>query len=61
MYGWMWSHLPGPTPIRLLITFLFAFLLVAVLFLWVFPAIDEMLLIDDSEISSSGEVLPDPG
>ena len=53
MYGWMWSRLPGPVPVRVLITFLFALLLIAVLFLWVFPVIDEMLLIDDSEVSSS--------
>ena len=53
MYGWMWSRLPGPVPVRLLISFLFALLLIAVLFLWVFPLIDGMLNIDDSEVSSS--------
>lgn len=54
MYGWMWGHLPGPVPVRLLITLLLAFLIVGVLFVWVYPAIDEMLSIDDSEISTSG-------
>lgn len=54
MYGWMWSNLPGPTPVRILITVLLAFLVVAVLYLWVFPVVDEKLQIDDSQISSAG-------
>jgi hypothetical protein len=55
MYGWMWSNLPGPVPVRVLLSLLIAALVIVVLFMWVFPAVDELLLIDDSEVSSYGE------
>ena len=39
MYGWIWRHLPGPTPVRWLCACLVAVVVVAVLFQWVFPAV----------------------
>ncbi len=37
MYAWIWRHLPGPTPVRLLCATLLVLLVVAVLFTVVFP------------------------
>lgn len=37
MYGWIWRHLPGPTPVRVGVALLLAALVVAVLFTVVFP------------------------
>ncbi len=39
MYGWIWRHLPGPLPVRLLTALLLILAVVAVCFVWVFPAI----------------------
>lgn len=56
MYGRMWDRIPGPLPVRILITVLVAFVVLVVLFLWVFPALDARLSIDDSDVSSLGVV-----
>ncbi|MDA9913123.1 hypothetical protein N9D66_01540 [Candidatus Nanopelagicales bacterium] len=53
MYAWLWESLPGPTPLRFLLLALIALLILALLFLVVFPAVDSWLPIDESEISSS--------
>lgn len=53
MYAWIWGHLPGNTLVRVLIAFVVAFAVVTVLFLWLFPIVDAMLPIDDSQISSA--------
>ena len=45
MYGWMWEHLPGPWPVRALIAVAAFLVIVAVLFLLVFPVVDAMLLL----------------
>jgi hypothetical protein len=37
LYGWIWRHLPGPAPVKLLIAVVLMFVVVAALFLWVFP------------------------
>lgn len=39
MYGWLWRHLPGPAPVRLLISAVLAVGVLAACFLWVYPAI----------------------
>jgi hypothetical protein len=39
MYAFVWRHLPGPLPIRILLTLVLIAAVVAVLFLWVFPDI----------------------
>jgi hypothetical protein len=39
MYGWIWRHLPGPAPVRLLCAVLALAVIVAVLFQWVFPTV----------------------
>jgi hypothetical protein len=37
MYPWIWHHLPGPLPLRLLSAAGLALAVAAVLWLWVFP------------------------
>jgi hypothetical protein len=39
MYAFVWRHLPGPLPVRILLTLVLIAAVVAVLFLWVFPDI----------------------
>jgi hypothetical protein len=39
MYGWIWRHLPGPAALRVVQYALLALAVVAVCFLWLFPAI----------------------
>jgi hypothetical protein len=39
MYGFIWRHLPGPLVVRILLALMLVAAVVAVLFLWVFPAI----------------------
>lgn len=36
MYGWIWQHLPGPTPARVAVAAALVLAVVAVLFLWGF-------------------------
>ncbi len=37
MYGWIWRHLPGPWPARVIISFALAAAVVVLLFTQVFP------------------------
>jgi hypothetical protein len=39
MYGWLWRHLPGPLAVRVTLAVLLAAAVVAVCFVWVYPAI----------------------
>jgi hypothetical protein len=43
MYGWIWRHLPGPTPVRLLEAFLLVAAVVALLMFVVFPWAEPLL------------------
>lgn len=43
MYGWVWRHLPGPLPLRLLLAGALAAAVVAVLFTEVFPWAEQTL------------------
>ncbi|GAB3594172.1 hypothetical protein GCM10027446_17650 [Angustibacter peucedani] len=36
MYGWLWRHLPGPTPVRALVCVVLVAAVVVVLFGWGF-------------------------
>lgn len=47
MYPWLWRHLPGPVWLRVVQCVLLALLVVAVCFLWVFPAIAPLIPIND--------------
>jgi hypothetical protein len=39
MYGFIWRHLPGPVAVRVLLALVLLAAAVAVLFVWVFPAV----------------------
>ena len=39
MYSFVWRHLPGPLAVRILLALALVLAAVAVLFVWVFPAI----------------------
>jgi hypothetical protein len=50
MYGWLWRHLPGPAPVRVLIAAVLVAVVVVVLFTVVFPAVEPLLPFDDSAV-----------
>lgn len=50
MYGWLWSHLPGPVAVRLLTSVLLLLGVVAVCFLWVFPAVAPVMPFNDGTV-----------
>lgn len=39
MYAWIWRRLPGPLPVRIVCAVALLFAVVAVCYLWVFPAV----------------------
>jgi hypothetical protein len=41
MYAWVWRHLPGPWPVRLVIFLILILGIMAALFFWVFPWVEE--------------------
>jgi hypothetical protein len=43
MYGWIWRHLPGPTPVRLVEAFVLFAAIVALLMFVVFPWAEPLL------------------
>lgn len=43
MYGWIWRHLPGPVPVRLLFALALAAGVVLLLFTTVFPWAEKAL------------------
>lgn len=53
MYAWIWRHLPGPLPVRLLLVLALLAAVVAVLFLWVFPWIEPRLPFTDVTVDES--------
>ncbi len=68
MYVWIWRTLPGGTPGKIVGSVLLALAVVTVLFLWVFPWIDDNfallsdVTIDQAESSSlNGAAGPSPG
>ena len=49
MYGWIWSKLPGPVWLRVIISIALVAGVLAVLVTWVFPAID--LWLNNEEVT----------
>lgn len=47
MYAWVWRHLPGPWPVRVLVALVLTAAIVLVLFLWAFPWVEETFGIND--------------
>jgi len=54
MYGWIWRHLPGNTPVRAVIALLLALALVYVLFQFVFPWAEPLLPFGDVTVDEGG-------
>ena len=52
MYGWIWRQLPGPVLVRLVLVLALVLAVVAVLFLWVFPAIAPHMPFNDQTVGS---------
>jgi hypothetical protein len=51
MYGFIWRHLPGPTLVRILLALVLALVAVAVLFLWVFPALAPIMPFNNGTVN----------
>jgi hypothetical protein len=43
MYAWLWRHLPGPLPVRLITTVLLVIVIVVLLFAYVFPWLEPLM------------------
>ena len=50
MYPWLWRHLPGRWPVRLLIAVLAVAVAVLVLFAWVFPELAPLVPGQDVDV-----------
>jgi hypothetical protein len=50
VYSWIWSQLPGPTWARAGQAVVLALAVVAVLFVWVFPAVSPHLPFNDGTV-----------
>jgi hypothetical protein len=56
MYASLWRALPGPTPVRVLQLLLLAGAVVAVCFVWVFPAVAPYVPFNEQTVTeTSGE------
>lgn len=53
MYGWLWRHLPGPVPVKVLLALLLFLAVVLALFLWVFPDLVPRLPISDPTLGAA--------
>ena len=61
MYAWMWRHLPGPTPVRVLLALTLVALVVVVLFAAVFPWAEAVLPGQDVVVDVSASPGRTPG
>lgn len=52
MYPWIWSHLPGPLPLRLLLAVVLVAAVVLLLFTQVFPWAEQTLPFLDVTVES---------
>lgn len=53
MYGWLWRHLPGPTAVRVVLALVLFGVVVAALFVWVFPWVEPRLPFTDVTVDES--------
>ena len=54
MYAWIWHHLPGPVPLRVLLSIVLVLGAIALLFVWVFPWVETQIEFDNSEVGQPG-------
>lgn len=50
MYGWLWRHLPGPLAVRVALAVALAVAVLAVCFVWVFPAVAPFMPFNDTTV-----------
>lgn len=50
MYGWLWRHLPGPAAVRVVLLAVLAAAVLAVCFLWLFPALAPYMPFNDTTV-----------
>lgn len=60
MYVWIWRHLPGPRLARAAQSLVLAGLVVAALFLWVFPEVESRLPYQDVTVPVGPSETPTP-
>jgi hypothetical protein len=53
VYGWLWRHLPGPLPVRLVLAVFVAAAVVALLALVIFPHLEPLVPGQDVTVGSS--------
>jgi hypothetical protein len=58
MYAALWRRLPGPRPVKALLSLILAVGVVAVCFLWLFPALAPLMPFNDNSVQTG---LPLPG
>ncbi|WP_340270673.1 hypothetical protein [Aquipuribacter nitratireducens] len=58
MYGALWRALPGPWPVRMLQVLVLALAVVAVCFLWLFPALAPYVPFNEQTVTTSEEPAP---
>jgi hypothetical protein len=47
MYAWVWRHLPGPGPVRVLTALVLTAVIVVMLMLWGFPWFEDTFGLND--------------
>jgi hypothetical protein len=50
VYGWIWRHLPGRTPVRVVIAAVLVAAVVAVCFVWVYPALAPLMPFNNTTV-----------
>jgi hypothetical protein len=58
LYAAIWRALPGPLVVRALLAAVLVLLVVAVLFVWVFPRIAPLMPFNDNTVDPTAGVLP---
>ena len=52
MYGTLWRMLPGPWPVKVLLSLVLVVVVVAICFLWLFPAIAPYMPFNGNSVQS---------
>jgi hypothetical protein len=50
VYSWIWRHLPGPTPVRVILALLLAAAVVVACFIWVYPALAPIMPFNNTTV-----------
>jgi Fe2+ transport system protein B len=55
VYGFIWRLLPGPLPVKILLTLVLALAVVFVLFQYVFPVAAPLVPFNDNTVGTAGD------